>query len=326
LERCLSLLRPGGRFAIIVADNKVSGGRLAFVRRWLLCQAQLTEVIALDRAAFMPHTSQKACVLIGSRRDVAAADPEPDDAIRFTQVDGASCVRTVEQLGSGWVLAPERYAVSAARPRGRLLADVVDVVTVAHRPGVLPRAQLALVLDTSHAVEGFVVASHAPVDPATIASPKRVLQRGDVIVSRLRSYLRQIAVVDDALFDCVRGGNTVFSSPEFIILRGRAGGVAPAALVPWLLSPAVQAILAASEEGGHHPRFRRETLEALWVPDEVIERAEACSAEVIAASMALRGALRRMKGLIGAVESVDDRAQHTIAEGMNRAGQREQRR
>jgi type I restriction enzyme M protein len=209
LERCLGLLRPGGRFAIVVPDNKVAGGRLAFVRRWLLCHARLTEVIALDRSTFFPHTAQKTCVLIGSRREVSSPAPVWGESIAFTQISGASCTRTVGQLDAGWVLAPERYAV--AQPNGRTLAELVDVVTLAHRPGVLPQEKPALVLDTTHAFEGFVVASHAPVAVATIASPKRVLQPGDVIVSRLRSYLRQIAVVDDALFECVDGGNAVFS-------------------------------------------------------------------------------------------------------------------
>jgi len=326
LERCLGLLRPGGRFAIIVPDNKVAAGRLAYVRRWLLCHSRLAEVIALDRGAFLPHTSQKACVLIGQRRDEAEPAPVLADSIVFTQTGGASCRRTVAELDAGWVLAPERYAVTVAPANGRTLAERVDVVTVAHRPGVLPRDKLALVLDTTHAFAGFVVASHAPVAVATIASPKRVLQPGDVIVSRLRSYLRQIAVVDDALFECVLGGNTVFASPEFIILRALPGGVAPAALIPWLLSPAVQALLAASEEGGQHPRFRRETLEALVVPDGVLKDAVSCAAQVVAAAAALRRSLRCMDGLVAAVGSADDRLKHAIPEALDRPGQREQRR
>ena len=329
LERCLGLLRPGGRFAIVVPYNEVAGGRLAFVRRWLLCHARLTEVIALDRGTVSPHTAQKTCVLIGSRREVEEPAPVSAEIVVFTQMGGTSCARTVAQLEAGWVLAPERYAGAVAQLNGRTLGERVDVVTVAHRPAVLPREKLALVLDTSHAYEGFVVASHAPVAVSTIVSPKRVLQRGDVIVSRLRSYLRQVAVVDDALFECVAGGNTVFASPEFIILRARAGGIPAAALVPWLLSPSVQASLAASEEGGHHPRFRRETLEALAVPERVVVDATACAAQVMAASAALRGALRSMAGLVGAPASVvsgDDRAQHAIAKGLDRPGQPEQRR
>lgn len=69
IERCVGLLRPGGRFAIVLPHNKVGGDPWAFVRAWLLERAQVVAVIGLGRNTFQPHTSQKACVVIGVKRE-----------------------------------------------------------------------------------------------------------------------------------------------------------------------------------------------------------------------------------------------------------------
>lgn len=345
LERCVKLLRPGGRFGIIVPDNKVAAQRLAAVRRWLLCNTRLTTVIALDRDAFMPWTSQKACVLIGVRRSIVCEAPPGDEAIELVgaigavpkfrrsppaigtprepigqgkpsppaigsptePIGGGGTIRTIADLDPGWVLAPERYAGRgagagpAAGDRavaggGRRVGDVVEVLSEAHRPTALPTGLPALVLDTSHAYEGVVLARHAPVPITEVGSPKRILQPGDVIISRLRSYLRQVAVVDEALFERSPGGNLVLASAEFFVLRG--AHIDAAALVPLLLSDGVQKTLAAAEEGGHHPRFRKEALAGIGVPDAVYANAADIAREVRRVNALVRAGLAGMDALV----------------------------
>jgi type I restriction enzyme M protein len=68
LERCVELLRPGGRLAIVLPHNKVGGERWAYLRAWLLEQVAVVAVLGLGRNTFQPHTSQKACVVIGRKR------------------------------------------------------------------------------------------------------------------------------------------------------------------------------------------------------------------------------------------------------------------
>ena len=114
------------------------------------------------------------------------------------------------------------------------------------------------------------------------------MQAGDVIISRLRPYLRQVALVDEALFQLCRRGNAVAASTEFFVLRGRTGFEA-AGLVPFLLSQPVQAALAAGQEGGHHPRFRQELLLSLPVPDQVTRGSDKVA--------------RKMRSLAAAVET-----------------------
>lgn len=217
---------------------------------------------------------------------------------------GRHVIRTVAELGQHLVLAPERFdprRTVAASSTGRL-GDVADIVTDNVNVAGLAAATRVLVLDTTHAWEGFVIARHAAVAPAAIGSAKRALAAGDVIISRLRPYLRQVAFVDDGLFVRARGGNLVVGSTEFYVLRGKAGFDA-AALVPYLLSDAVQAALAAGQEGGHHPRFERALLAELPLPRFLASRAAALAAEVRDQATALRATFDRGRALVADVET-----------------------
>ena len=181
---------------------------------------------------------------------------------------GQTFRRRVDQLSPGFVLAPERYDPRrlVAQNGSTRIGDLLGVAREAWRPSTDGRP--VLVLDTSHAFEGAVRLRHPPIDPGEVGSAKRSLEPGDVIVSRLRPYLRQVALVDAALFSRAPGGNDVACSTEFYVLRG-AGA---AAVVPWLLGSTVQAALAASQEGGHHPRVSLEAVLDLPVPAGLLER------------------------------------------------------
>jgi type I restriction enzyme M protein len=68
LERCVQLLRPQGRLAIVLPHNKVGAEQWAYLRAWLLERVAVVAVLGLGRNTFRPHTSQKACVVIGCKR------------------------------------------------------------------------------------------------------------------------------------------------------------------------------------------------------------------------------------------------------------------
>ena len=99
-----------------------------------------------------------------------------------------------------------------------------------------------------------------------------------VLISRLRPYLRQVAFVDDALNNR-HNGVVIACSTEFFVLTPR-GQQSIAFLVPFLLSEPVQEVLAASQEGGHHPRFDEYALLGLPVPRTWIDQRDAISAQV----------------------------------------------
>jgi type I restriction enzyme M protein len=68
IERCVRLLRPGGRLAIVLPNNKFGGESFSYVREWLAKKLRIVGVVSLARETFLPHTHQKACILIGQKR------------------------------------------------------------------------------------------------------------------------------------------------------------------------------------------------------------------------------------------------------------------
>jgi type I restriction enzyme M protein len=67
LERCVDLLRPGGRMAIVLPHNKLAMGAWGSVRQWLLRKVRVLAVVGLGRHTFLPHTHQKAGVLFAQK-------------------------------------------------------------------------------------------------------------------------------------------------------------------------------------------------------------------------------------------------------------------
>ena len=69
LERCVQLLRPGGRLGIVLPHNKFGGANWSYLREWLIRHVRIIAVLGLDRNAFLPHTHQKTSVLFGIKRE-----------------------------------------------------------------------------------------------------------------------------------------------------------------------------------------------------------------------------------------------------------------
>lgn len=68
LERCVQLLRPGGRLGIVLPHNKFAGASWAYLREWLVRNVRIVSVLGLERNTFLPHTHQKTSVLFGVKR------------------------------------------------------------------------------------------------------------------------------------------------------------------------------------------------------------------------------------------------------------------
>jgi len=204
--------------------------------------------------------------------------------------------RKVSDLGADLILSPERYDPRRSLPRvsRRSIADVVDVNVENVTASSFGKNDRVLILDTTHAYDGFVILRHDPVNPAKMGSAKRILQAGDVIISRLRPYLRQVAYVDSALFDRNGARNIVVASTEFYVLRSTDDFNA-AALVPYLLSSKIQDVLAAGQEGGHHPRFSKELLSTLPCPDSLFRKNAEVAKEVKGLVLKMRSALDSMQ-------------------------------
>ena len=121
-----------------------------------------------------------------------------------------------------------------------------------------------------------------------------------MIISRLRPYLRQVAWVDAGLLEAEVPGLELLCSTEFFVLDSE-DGASIAFLVPLLLSAQVQSVLAASQEGGHHPRFNERTLTMLPIPASLIERRADLSEQVEHAVNQARRAFGEIEDSIKAV-------------------------
>jgi hypothetical protein len=194
------------------------------------------------------------------------------------------------ELDSGFVLAPERYDPRKhsleSELTGRRLHDFVEV-----RRQIISKStkgiDSCLIFDTGDAQHGFLTKAHREISRRDdIGSAKKLVKAGDVIISRLRSYLKQIAWIDSGICEA---GITIAVSTEFYVLSPKEPERKSIAfLVPFLRSIEVQSILAASQEGGHHPRFHERVLIELNMPDALIECRDSLSHEVESAVLMAR--------------------------------------
>lgn len=353
VERCVEMLRPGGRLAIVLPHNKVAAQSSLDLRRWLVARARVFAVVSLPRETFLPHTAQKAVVLLARKRDKpipiedaagervffavserAGKDAGGDLVLRagardatwrsvdhdldaigaplaaFLRAEGfvkerergarraaeaPGIVRTLADLGPSIVLAPERQrATRLAASDGVLLSTLVKERGERLENGDLSRA---VVFDTTHAREGILDVRAALRTDAPPASAKKRVRPGDLLVSRLRPYLRQIAYVHPSVEgECE--GRVLACSTEFYVLSPERVGDSLAFLLPWFLADATQAVLAAAQEGGHHPRVPRETLLSLRVPASRVAERNAVSGRVERGIEDVLGARNRLARLI----------------------------
>ncbi|MGI8906778.1 MAG: hypothetical protein ACR2IE_09845 [Candidatus Sumerlaeaceae bacterium] len=141
-----------------------------------------------------------------------------------------------------------------------------------HAPGIrdmwdpmrATKGEVVRNFDITAALEPFIDDSQEPQEAAQIGSSKKRFQKGDVVVSRLRSYLKEIAVVRAS------GKTPCVGSSEFIVLRPTGNGLSAETLMVFLRSPLVQTILKWSQDGSNHPRFTEEDLLAIPVPNKVL--------------------------------------------------------
>ncbi len=224
----------------------------------------------------------------------------------------------IARLDDGWILAPERYD-PRRRPAENVGPCVGDFVHV-RRDTVTAKAdpeRKFLVLDTGDAKDGIIAVSKPPVAGSQIRSAKKRIRPRQVIVSRLRPYLRQVAWVDPglladpALSAGERDGASSETEPaveltcstEFFVLES-IDGASIAFLVPFLLSTPAQAVLSAAQEGGHHPRFNERTLMTLSIPTSLAEQAQELSARVEQAVMQAREAYAALRGAVMTADSL----------------------
>lgn len=64
IERCLDLLKPGGRMAIVLPDGILGNDGLEYVRHFILTEADIVAIIDCPVESFLPSTDTKTSLLI----------------------------------------------------------------------------------------------------------------------------------------------------------------------------------------------------------------------------------------------------------------------
>lgn len=161
--------------------------------------------------------------------------------------------RSFLKTGSDFTLSPEHWLANETAGQlaeGKLLSEIVQSVNQSFPPPEGAR----FVLDTGNAREGLldITILGDPVSGRT--SNKKIVKDGDVIISRLRPYLRQVTYIPNGTCELL-GVEQLYCSTEFFVLRPLEVGRNISGLVSWLLSEPIQEMLSSAATGGHHPRF-----------------------------------------------------------------------
>ena len=121
--------------------------------------------------------------------------------------------------------------------------------------------------DLNDALAPFLEGKKPSSNRGLIASTKKRIREGDLVVSRLRSYLKEIAIVESG------GELPMVASTEFIVLRPKLQDSLPVeALMVYLRSALPQLIFKWSQDGSNHPRFDERELLRLPIPRALIGR------------------------------------------------------
>ena len=190
----------------------------------------------------------------------------------------AICIlKSNKQLGVNFILTPERY-----NPRRRMSIDNEDTILMSEIVEIVndiitkkqAQGKSIIQINTSDAMGGYLNINSEVND--SINSNKKILRKGDVIISRLRPYLRQVAYVDEDRKE-ILGAST-----EFFVIRAR-NNESIAYLVPFLLSQPAQLVFENSVEGSQLPRFKEEDVLNLKIPKNIYDERANISKRVIEA-------------------------------------------
>jgi len=64
IERCLQLLKDGGRMAIVLPDGIYGNNQLGYIRKFIMKRARIVAVIDIPIETFQPNTGTKTSILI----------------------------------------------------------------------------------------------------------------------------------------------------------------------------------------------------------------------------------------------------------------------
>jgi type I restriction-modification system DNA methylase subunit len=68
VEKCIKILKPGGKLAIILEESILNNSMNEDVRKYLTLNSEIESIISLPDTAFMPYATVKTSIIIASKR------------------------------------------------------------------------------------------------------------------------------------------------------------------------------------------------------------------------------------------------------------------
>ena len=184
-------------------------------------------------------------------------------------------IKSSVDFGEQFILTPERYnpnrRMTTTSDDGIVLSELVMMTNETITTKQAAKNQYYQI-NTSDAMGGCLRIS---TEKGKLQSNKKILHTGEIIISRLRPYLKQVAFVDVNTKD-----ELICASTELYVLRSLSKE-SIAYLVPFLLSDAAQKVFANAVEGSQHPRFKEDDLLNLVVPHSIFDSRGAISQNVL---------------------------------------------
>lgn len=221
----------------------------------LVCKSRVTRDLTTRKQA------EAEDVLLAA---LGLADWTPPEPLTYT-------ARAADVFSSGridaqyFMPAKEQVKQSLAALPGKLLSDRVNCIREQWVPDRAPPTTCVRNYDVTDALEPLLDAEKELSFAADIGSMKKVFNDGDVVISRLRAYLKEVAVVRSS------DDTPSVGSSEFIVLRLKNTTMSPETLMVFLRSAPVQTILKWCQDGSQHPRFSEGDLLSIPVPDAVAQ-------------------------------------------------------
>ncbi len=239
-------IEPALRKAVQEAYQRQESGRIAYAE----AESLLESALGLDKLDLTPHLFYERAY-----SDMQAAG----------------------RYDAEYFQPPKKAVlVAIARMPGHALGEQYRSIRQLWQPEKAGAFDQVRNFDLTDALQPFLDETVDATTRESIASTKKKLKPGDLVVSRLRSYLKEIAVVLDA------GPIPMVGSTEFIVLRPRKDAVRVEALLVYLRCNYIQTVLKWCQDGSNHPRFHESELLGLRIPevvrnhqDEIVEKVQA---------------------------------------------------
>ncbi len=193
------------------------------------------------------------------------ADWTPPEPLSYIARASNAC--TAGRLDAQYFMpAKEQVCQSLAAMPGSSLGECVDCIREMFVPNSATNTMKLRNYDVTDALVPILNSEKQPSFAVEIGSNKKTFKDGDVVISRLRAYLKEIAVVR------INDEFPSVGSSEFIVLRLKKSksDISPETLMVFLRSIPVQTILKWCQDGSQHPRFSEGDLLSITVPDAVV--------------------------------------------------------